>query len=86
MAQRPPATYSLGFMQATQVLVAQRSAQRSCPDRLHRGVQRLPPCPSTPSIEVTVYGIADPDDAIDECNNANNIDEGPDVVCGVVVL
>jgi hypothetical protein len=35
---------------------------------------------------VTVYGIADPDDAIGECNNANNIDEGPEVVCGVVVL
>jgi hypothetical protein len=35
---------------------------------------------------VTVYGIADPLDAIPECNNANNLDEGPMLTCSVVVL
>jgi hypothetical protein len=35
---------------------------------------------------VTLYGIADPEDAIVECNNANNLDEGPEVICGTVVL
>lgn len=35
---------------------------------------------------ITVYGIADPDSEIEECNNANNVDDGPDVMCGVVIL
>jgi hypothetical protein len=35
---------------------------------------------------ITVWGIADPLDAIKECNNANNQDEGPRVTCSVILL
>jgi hypothetical protein len=35
---------------------------------------------------ITVYGVADPLDAIDECNNNNNIASGPEAHCAVVVL
>lgn len=36
--------------------------------------------------DITVWGIADPLDAIAECNNANNVDEGPAVPCGPFYL
>jgi hypothetical protein len=35
---------------------------------------------------ITIWGIADPLDAIKECNNANNQDEGPRVSCSVILL
>jgi hypothetical protein len=33
---------------------------------------------------ITVFGIADPLDAIEECNEANNRDTGPRIDCGRV--
>jgi hypothetical protein len=36
------------------------------------------------SRNITVWGVADPLGAIVECNDANNIDEGPNLRCGVV--
>jgi hypothetical protein len=30
---------------------------------------------------LTVWVVADPDDAITECNDANNVDEGPSLIC-----
>jgi subtilase family serine protease len=33
---------------------------------------------------VTVWGVADPLDQILECNDANNLDKGPSLECGVV--
>jgi hypothetical protein len=38
------------------------------------------------SRNITLWGIADPLDAITECNNANNEDEGPRVMCSVILL
>jgi hypothetical protein len=35
---------------------------------------------------ITIWGIADPLDSIKECNNANNLDEGPRVTCSVILL
>jgi hypothetical protein len=35
---------------------------------------------------ITVWGIADPLNAIEECNNANNVDEGPKVDCSAILL
>jgi hypothetical protein len=34
---------------------------------------------------ITLWGIADPLDAIKECNNANNQDEGPRVMCSIIL-
>ncbi len=34
---------------------------------------------------VRVYGVADPLDAVEECNNANNVDEGPMLNCLVIL-
>ena len=36
--------------------------------------------------DITVWGIADPLNAVEECNNANNVDEGPMVPCGPIFL
>ena len=33
------------------------------------------------SRNLTVWAVADPDDAISECNDANNVDEGPSLTC-----
>jgi hypothetical protein len=35
---------------------------------------------------IVVWGVADPLDAVTECNNANNVDEGPTVFCGSILL
>ena len=34
--------------------------------------------------KVTLYGIADPLNAIKECNDANNLDKGPELDCAAV--
>ena len=35
---------------------------------------------------ITVWGVADPLDSIEECNNVNNIAQGPEISCSVVVI
>jgi hypothetical protein len=34
--------------------------------------------------KVTLYGVADPLDAIKECNDANNLDKGPELDCAII--
>jgi hypothetical protein len=34
--------------------------------------------------DVTIWGIADPLDAISECNDANNVIEGPRLLCNLI--
>jgi hypothetical protein len=34
---------------------------------------------------IEVHGVADPLDAIKECNNANNVDQGPEIFCGMIL-
>jgi subtilase family serine protease len=36
------------------------------------------------SRNLTIWAVADPDDAITECNDANNVDEGPTLDCDEV--
>jgi subtilase family serine protease len=31
--------------------------------------------------DVTIWAVADPDDTIEECNDANNVVEGPALTC-----
>jgi hypothetical protein len=37
-------------------------------------------------LDISVYGVADPLDAIAECNNANNLDQGPTIACRDILL
>lgn len=36
------------------------------------------------SRDIVVWGVADPSDLVVECNDANNIDQGPSLSCGIV--
>lgn len=36
------------------------------------------------SLDITIWGIADPKNTIAECNDANNVDKGPELKCKVV--
>ncbi|MGC4063723.1 MAG: CARDB domain-containing protein [Polyangiaceae bacterium] len=38
------------------------------------------------SRDVVVWGVADPKDEVPECNDANNIDQGPALNCGSIIL
>jgi hypothetical protein len=41
---------------------------------------------STLSRDVVVWGVADPKDEVLECNDANNIAQGPSLNCGSIIL
>ncbi|MFT3927276.1 MAG: VCBS repeat-containing protein [Myxococcales bacterium] len=36
--------------------------------------------------DIKLFGVADPLDAIPECNNANNVAQGPDLMCASIIL